>query len=174
MRSKEWRSVVAVALTCLGLSTVGAGSAVAAAPADLDQEFGHRGFSRISLVLDPSSREERAVDVAVGPRDEAFVLDELCPTRFACSFAVTRYDDAGRRDRSYGLDGGSVVTTQMVPTPAATLPRAAIEVDGYGHVFIATSNGGNVVLFGLTPAGAPDPGFGVAGRVEADLGHAGS
>jgi uncharacterized delta-60 repeat protein len=163
---KAGRLVMALSLVC-GCLGVTSGVA-AAAPADLDHSFGQRGFAGISPALDVPQFSERVVDMAVGPQDEVFVFSQACPSRPDCQFAVTRYSHDGFRDFAYGSGGRAVISTQL-PSEIA-LPNGSIAADGSGNVLVATSNEGNIALYRLDSRGAPDLGFGQAGRVFTDLG----
>jgi uncharacterized delta-60 repeat protein len=151
---------------CLG---IGAGLA-SAAPADLDHTFGQRGFAGVSPALDVPQGSERVVNVAVGPQDEILVLSEACPKLPECLFAVTRYSHDGFRDFAYGSGGRAVISTQLSATSGSDYPSGSLAVDGSGNVVVATSTEGSLVLYRFTSTGAPDAGFGQAGRVTTDLG----
>jgi uncharacterized delta-60 repeat protein len=140
------------------------------APADLDQTFGQRGFAGVSPALDVPQGTERIVDMAVGPQDEILVLSEACPKLPECLFAVTRYSHDGFRDFAYGAGGRAVISTQLPAMSPVGQPIGSIAVDAAGNAVVATSTEGNLALFRFDPHGAPDPGFGQAGRVTTDLG----
>jgi uncharacterized delta-60 repeat protein len=165
---KAGRFVSALVVICCCLAAT-AGLAVAA-PADLDQTFGQRGFAGISPALDVPQFAERVVDTAVGPQDELFVLSEACPKQPECLFAVTRYSHDGFRDFAYGSGGRAIISIQVPTILESGLPTGSIAADGSGNVVVATSTESNVALFRLGPSGAPDPGFGQAGKVTTDLG----
>jgi uncharacterized delta-60 repeat protein len=141
-----------------------------AAPADLDHTFGQRGFAGVSPALDVPQGSERVVNVAVGPQDEILVLSEACPKLPECLFAVTRYSHDGFRDFAYGSGGRAVISTQLSSASGSDYPSGSIAVDDSGNVVVATSTEGNLALFRFGPSGAPDAGFGQAGRVTTDLG----
>jgi uncharacterized delta-60 repeat protein len=153
---------------CLGI-TAGLASG---APADLDHTFGQRGFAGVSPALDVPQGTERVVGVAVGPQDEILVLSEACPKRPECLFAVTRYSHDGFRDFAYGSGGRAVISTQLPSASDGSYPLGSIAVDSSGNVVVATSTEGNLALFRFGLTGAPDAGFGQAGRVTTDLGGA--
>jgi uncharacterized delta-60 repeat protein len=165
LRSRRFVSALVLICGCFLATSAVAG----AAPADLDHVFGQRGFAGISPALDVPQFSERVVDMAVGPQNEIFVLSEACPKQPECLFAVTRYSNDGFRDFTYGSGGRAVISVQRPPA-SQDLPAGSIATDGSGNVVVATSSEGNVALYRLDPRGAPDPGFGQAGRVITDLG----
>jgi uncharacterized delta-60 repeat protein len=166
VKSRWFVSALVLICGCLGV----AASMASAAPADLDHTFGQRGFAGISPALDAPQGSERVVDMAVGPQDEILVLSEACPVSPECLFAVTRYSHDGFRDFAYGSGGRAVVSTRLASTLESGQQFGSIVVDGNGNAIVATSTEGNLALFRFDPHGAPDGGFGQAGRVTTDLG----
>ncbi len=166
MKSRWFVSALVGICGCLGIVA----SMASAAPADLDHTFGQGGFAGISPALDAPQGSERVVDMAVGPQDEILVLSEACPKLPECLFAVTRYSHDGFRDFAYGAGGRAVVSTQL-PSASESGPQfGSIAVDANGSAVVATSTEGNLALFRFDSHGAPDGGFGQAGRVTTDLG----
>jgi uncharacterized delta-60 repeat protein len=167
LKALRWVSVVAVVPVLCGLFA----SLATAAPADLDRTFGQRGFAGISPALAVPQGNERVIDMAIGPQDEILVLSEACPQSLECQLAVTRYSQDGFRDFAYGSGGRSVISVRQSSVEGPAAARASIAADANGNVVVATSNEGNLALFRFDSRGAPDPGFGQAGRVIVDLGE---
>jgi uncharacterized delta-60 repeat protein len=166
LKAGRFVSALVSICVCMGVT---AGLAVAA-PADLDHTFGQRGLAGVSPALDVPQGTERVVDTAVGPQSEILVLSEACPKRPECLFAITRYSHDGFRDFAYGGGGRAVISTQLPSTSGSEYQSGSIAVGESGNVIVATSSEGNLALFRFTAVGAPDAGFGQAGRVTTDLG----
>ena len=91
-----------VSLAALSATAFGAAGA-AAAPADLDTSFGGDGIVEVEGPAGLTSPGEAGARMAIGPRDEIFVLHSsysACEPPFDCrvELSVARYAADGRRD----------------------------------------------------------------------------
>src|SRR5690348_16398577 len=107
------RLCVCVAFLACAISALGAGSATAARPGDVDPGFGSGG-----TVVQPGSRDLNqgfygavAEDMAIGLEDEVLELqsERRCSGSGACSakLFVERYWRDGVRDEAFGVGGRS-------------------------------------------------------------------
>lgn len=157
------RATIGAACACffLGLST-----AALAAPGDIDPSFGVGGVVETPQALIQGHLRETALGMAIGPRDEIFVLGavpQACPSQCPLDLEVTRYSRDGSRDNSFGSGGRAVLTVR----PGQDLRVAAsIAVGADGKAVVATTDESDITLFRLTPRGALDPGFGSSGIVQ--------
>jgi uncharacterized delta-60 repeat protein len=140
-----------------------------AAPGDIDASFGAGGIVETPQSLRQGHLRETALGMAIGPRDEIFVLGavpQACSGGCPLDLEVTRYGREGSRDNSFGAGGRAVLTVR----PGQDLRVAAsIAVGGDGKVVIATTGESDMTLFRLTPRGALDSTFGGTGIVSSHL-----
>lgn len=146
--------------------------AALAAPGDIDPSFGVGGIVETPQSLRQGDSRETALGMAIGPRDEIFVLGavpQACPGACPLDLEVTRYGDEGSRDSSFGSGGRAVLTV----SPGQDLRVAAsIAVGRDGRPIIATTNESDTTVYRLTSRGALDPAFGGTGVVRSNLsGH---
>jgi uncharacterized delta-60 repeat protein len=161
MRGAKRAATIAV-LGCCFMAVQGQ---ALAAPGDVDPSFGTGGVVETPQGLIQGHLREFPLGMAIGPRDEIFVLGAIpqaCPGQCPLDLEVTRYSRDGSRDTSFGSGGRSVLTVR----PGQDLRVAAsIAVGGDGKVVVATTNGSDMTLLRLTPGGALDPTFGGTGVV---------
>jgi uncharacterized delta-60 repeat protein len=142
---------------------------VLAAPGDIDPSFGVGGVAETPQALVQGHLREIALGMAIGPRDEIFVLGALpraCPQECPLDLEVTRYGRNGSRDTSFGAGGRAILTVR----PGQDLRLAAsIAVGGDGKPIVATTDESDITLLRLTPRGALDPTFGGSGIVQSHL-----
>jgi uncharacterized delta-60 repeat protein len=161
---KQARFALICALGLLGL--FGAAARAVAAPADLDRSFGDWG---IASVVDPSAESvglESAARMAIGPKDEIFVLYSnygACePPSQECQIdlSLVRFNARGGRDTSFGQGGAAHVTVHQNPyqhsfdLAVGRDRRPVVVADDLGPALIVRFDRG----------GQPDASFGVGGR----------
>lgn len=143
-------------------------AAVLAAPADLDRSFGDDGIAQVEGPGGSIFASEASAQLAIGPRDEAFVLySNYAPcSPFSCAvdLSVARFDADGKRDVSYGVGAGSQLEVRQFTERHAF----AIAVGPDGKPVVVASNSPDQAPPGVEVArfdssGHLDGGFGVGG-----------
>ncbi len=166
------------AFLVLAVAALGAGSAAAARPGNLDPSFGSGG-----AVVQPGSRALNegfygaiAEDMAIGLEDEVLELqsERRCVSSGACSAGlfVERFWRDGALDETFGVRGRSAsapVTSVSIPS-FSLRPIASIAVTPTGDTVVATLDGGALVLFRFDRLGNLVPWFGDSGRVTTAIG----
>lgn len=158
------RTVLCFALVTCAVA-FGASSA-AAAPADLDRSFGGDGIVRVEAPFGLGFPSDAAARMAIGPRDEVFVLYSnytSCELFSTCQIAlsVLRYDRNGRRDPSFGIGPGSQLTVTQSPGFGSSFDLA---VGPDGKPVVAAGDGGDrIVVARFDQAGRLDGSFGSGG-----------
>lgn len=139
--------------------------AAAAAPGQLDPQFGLGGKTRAAI----SGTQDSPYALAVAP-DGKIYLAGAANTGSNFDFAVAAFSSAGTIDTSFGQ--GGKVTQAIGPgnefvTAAAVQPNGRILVAGYG-----TGNGGDLdfALARYLPDGTLDPNFGNGGTALVPVG----
>jgi uncharacterized delta-60 repeat protein len=141
------------------------GSAVAA-PGDLDRSFGDRGLLLVSPSVATGVAFSSVSRMALGPRDEIYVVSIASAGRCVQSYFCTglRIDKWGRDgdlDRSFGSRASRVLE---IPGRESF----DIATDGRGRVVIAASGETETAIVRLMPDGRLDASFGNGGRVTLD------
>jgi uncharacterized delta-60 repeat protein len=156
---------IAAALSAL------AAQIAAAAPADLAQTFGDHGIvqleSSAGVKKFPADASARAV---IGPEDEVIVLTSTyaCAWQFECDTELTlaRYDAAGKRDASFGMQLRVHEGPERHPFDLAVGPDAKAVVAAYdGH----SGEEGSLRVFRFDRSGRLDPSFGAGGETAQPL-----
>lgn len=154
------------AVAAVGCLLMGCSRLASAAPGDLDPSFGVGGITETPQRSLQGRLREVALGMAIGPRDEIFVLGavpQACPQACPLDLEVSRYGPNGSLDTSFGSGGRSVLTVR----PGQNLRVAAsIAVGGDGRPVVASTNASDVTLFRLAPGGALDQTFGDTGIVS--------
>lgn len=140
-----------------------------AAPADTDRSFGQEG--RVVLEGEPGGYTVPS-DMAIGRDGSIYVLRTAygwCSSA-ACDvrYLLSRLRPNGGRDVSFGAAGTSVALGAL--EGGATGRNASLALLPDGQVVVATTEHGRLVLWRLDSSGALDPGFGVGGIADYDLG----
>ena len=120
----------------------------------LDPGFGDEGRAKIDFGTD----DDAANDVVVLPGGKLLLAGTA-----GGNFALARVNADGTSDRTFGQDGKQLFT---LPAGAEGLSQAAVLPDG--RVVAVGSDGRDVVLMRLTPAGEADPTFSGDGLLPID------
>lgn len=167
MCGSGWAAAIVAAL---GLYLAGFVGQASAAPGDLDSSFGVGGIVETRQAILQDHFRETAVGMAIGPKDEIFVLGAVprrCSGDCPVDLEVIRYNRNGSRDASFG-SGGRVL---LAVDPATTAREpAAIAATGGGKVVIAAGYGDDIAVFRLASNGALDSSFAGGGMAIADFG----
>lgn len=139
------------------------GSAVAA-PADLDRSFGGDGIVEVEGPAGTAFPAEAGAQMAIGPKDEIFVLYSrypACEPPFGCTIELTvaRYDANGNRDMSFGA-GPQVVVQQDAFSRSFDL---AVGPDGKPVIAAIDEPTERLVIARLDASGRLDGTFGSGG-----------
>ena len=153
---------VLVCVLALGLS----GTATAA-PADVDPGFGGDGIVNVEGPSGAMFAQESAARMAIGPKDEIFVLRsdyQACDPPFRCTVGLTvaRYEPDGRRDTTYAA-GPQLTLVQNAFEHGFDL---AVGADGRPVIAASTDDGSGLVVARLGREGYLDGEFGLGGRVQ--------
>jgi uncharacterized delta-60 repeat protein len=159
-------------LPALVLAMATCAASASAAPADLDTSFGGDGIVEVEGPAGLTFPREAAARMAIGPRDEVFVLSSSypgCEPPFDCTVELTvaRYGADGSRDTAFA-PGPQLIVAQ---NPFEHSFDLAVGADGK-PVVAATDEGGGLVVARLGLDGRLDGGFGVGGRAEHTGTHA--
>lgn len=151
------------AVACLVI--FGSSGAALAAPADLDRSFGERGMAQVVGPPSDNVGLEAAARMAIGPKDEIFVLYSDYPSCgqqsliCAIDLSLVRYDADGHPDTSFGQGGAAhLAVTQNRYEHAFDL---AVGADG--RPVVIAYDIGPAVLARFDRRGRPDPTFGAGG-----------
>ena len=132
------------------------------APADVD-----RGFGRDGRVTADAGGDEYANALALQPDGKIVVAGETSLNKNAVVF---RLNPDGSPDRSFDGDGARAIEAGggEYANAVAIQPDGGIVVAGEASV--GTTSRTDAAVYGLTSAGAPDPGFGTDGAQAIDDG----
>ncbi|MGN6200918.1 MAG: hypothetical protein ACTHNY_00740 [Solirubrobacterales bacterium] len=164
MRAK----LVVVFLAACGVLGVLSAAPAIAAPGALDPSFGQAG-----VVVFPTDlgfcKSPVGEAMAVGPRDEIFVLQRENDCSFypsPCRSRVTlqRFLPDGQVDSGFGLGGTVVVPGEPAPE------QDALAVSPQGEPVVAEVLGNDISLVRFTATGSLDSSFGGDGAVTRDYG----
>lgn len=152
-------------LLTLVLCALAAASSALAAPADLDRSFG--GGDGIAEVTGPAGSlpQEAGARMAIGPREEIFVLysnyPASCDPPFECQLSLTveRFSTDGTADPGFG-PGPQLVLRQTAYNHYFDI---AVGADGKPVIAAYGGEGGGLVVARLGLDGRLDPSFGVGG-----------
>ena len=172
------KRLLCLVILVFAVSALGAGSAAAARPGNLDPSFGSGG-----AVVQPGSRDLNsgyygaiAEDMAVGFEDEILELqsERRCISSGPCSarLFLERFGRDGILDETFGVRGRSAsapITSVSIPS-FSLRPIASIAVTPTGEAVVAALDGGTLVLFRFDRLGNLVPWFGNAGRVATAIG----
>lgn len=156
-------AATALAFACLSLLLASSSSA---APADLDRSFGVKGFAAVPGPGRGPLLGEPAARMAIGPKDEIFVLyssQGQCARPYECTVELTvaRYTPDGERDRLYG--GGAGPQLVVHQNTAAHEFNLAVGPDGK-PVIAGLDETGGLFVARLDGVGSLDGSFAAGGR----------
>lgn len=120
----------------------------AAAPGDLDPNFGRSGVVRLGEF-------DKGLAVAVAP-DGGVVVGGSSPA----GVRLIRMDASGDLDPAFGEGGAQLLA------PGSLSELGDLEVVSDGRIVIAGASGDHLAVMRLSATGVPDATFGVAGTVE--------
>jgi uncharacterized delta-60 repeat protein len=124
-------------------------------PSGLDLRFGDAGKLATSMFGGDGSAMALAPDgkiVMVGGSLSDFIL--------------ARYDDVGRLDQDFGMDGGTI-TIDVVPGKQEAAQGVAVQPDG--RIVVVGYSGSNFALVRYDQDGSLDASFGVEGKVTSGV-----
>jgi len=161
------RLAVVTALICVPASVLCAPAI--AAPADLDRSFGGDGIVEVPGPGGASFPSEAGARMAIGPKDEIFVLSSNyppCNPPFNCTVELTvaRYGPDGEQDTSFGAGAGP----QLVVHQNAFEHNFGLAVGPDGKPVVTTVDEPEDALYvaRLGLDGRLDGSFGVGGKTE--------
>jgi uncharacterized delta-60 repeat protein len=165
MRSRCLGLFLAISVALLGIAT----TAGAAGPGAgrLDRSFGQGG----GAVFPPVSPNQVGQDMAVGPGDEIFTLQQSIgcgATVCTPHLFVERFSPDGVLDPGFGSAGVSEVAALAGSFSFGSRGSLAIAPDG--GVVAAAASGNDINLVRFLPGGSLDRGFGSGGVVISDFG----
>jgi uncharacterized delta-60 repeat protein len=153
---------------CLGLlasAVLLSASPAWGAPADLDRSFGQNGMTQVIGPPEDDVALESGAEMAIGPKDEIFVLYSQfpsCPQReFICAvdLSLVRYHPNGRRDASYGNGGAAHLLVRQNRYEHSF----DLAVGRDGRPVVVADDLGPVLLARFDRRGNPDTSFGAGG-----------
>jgi uncharacterized delta-60 repeat protein len=162
------RGFVTLAALACGLALAPC-SAASAAPADLDTSFGSGGIAAVEAPSGGGFPVESAARMAIGPRDEIFVLYSSytgCESPFECNIELTvaRYSADGRHDPSFDAGGAPQLVVRQ--SPFSHKFDIAVGPDGKPVVAAFSDPEDALTVARLDTEGHLDPTFGAGGETR--------
>ncbi len=161
------RQLTAAAAILLAVACV---PADAAAPGDLDPSFGSGGVTVSQVGLGGLDASSNAAAVAVQPDGAVVVAGGATDDLGRTAVSLVRFDAAGRLDPGFGIGGAVVTQLGEGDAPVCEVRASGLAVQADGSILVAGSAsdaaGRTALLVARYGAnGAPDHGFGAAGRI---------
>lgn len=143
-----------LAVAALAVALGALASPAAAAPGDLDSDFGSGGI--VTTGIDAGTADS-GNDVAIDGEGNVVVAGSAATGPETAAAAVVRYTPSGTPDSSFG--GGDGVVSFQFGSGDSDYVRA-VAIDANDRIVVAGFSGFDFAVARLTDSGQPDPSFG--------------
>lgn len=172
MKCSSKFGTVAIAAMLTLPALVGAVGASAKTNGGLDRSYGQGGVVSATVPSSPPGYLDRTL-FATAPDGSAYQLNDFKSCSAAtCSTvdALYRWAPGGAFDASFGSNGFAPASNVASFALAPASFGEALTVDSLGRPVVSRIESGRLVVRRFTPAGTPDPSFGVGGSATLSCG----